>query len=47
MDSKQAHQISMRVSMRRHILSRVNVVASEATRSDNAPFALRFYPHSV
>ena len=35
------------VSMRRHILSRANVVASEATRSNQRPLALRFHPHSV
>jgi hypothetical protein len=35
------------VSMRRHTLSRANVVASEATRSNQRPLALRFHPHSV
>ena len=36
------------VSMRRHILSRANVVASERQLEiSQSPFALRFYSHSV
>ncbi len=36
---------SMGVSMRRHILSRANVVAS-GNSVNRVPYALRFHPHS-
>jgi hypothetical protein len=36
------------ISMRRHILSRANVVASERQLDlSQSPFALRFYSHSA
>ena len=36
------------VSMRRHVLSRANVVALERQLEiSQSPFALRFYSHSV
>jgi hypothetical protein len=42
-------KIAIGVSMRRHILSRANVVASERRQLEisQSPFALRFYSHSV